>query len=1794
MNIKNAIRIRNLIFLICAGLVQHSIGQNTGPTAPDYMAFEPVDAKDMVNLLTGDFTYSLPIIQLPGPNGGYSMGLSYHSGIGVDQEASWVGLGWSLSPGSINRSVIGTPDDRKGQAEVTVRELEDSKSYLFASNKSKGLYLGANISQSQSYASMQSSNGINANGNYGISVGKGVSQGDNGSGSFNPSYGQDGGVSSFMSNNGTITVSKNYSNGDGGTGIQSSHSGFDGFKVFNEESLYKLFNFNLKYGALYTNDAYEHNLTQKSVVPFASPSGTSAITDSYEQGKHFSMDAYSLPFNEATFENPSWNANNNLMEFMAMDNYEVLSQGFTGNIEPKMGEFGLIVNPHLDVSDDAKETYGFYKYPFSNAQDDIYFAAKNANQGYLNVNSAYLFGQHGDPVINSVKANLTSNGWELEQDPWTRYTQGSESGSGYNLAQNTTNKHPRLYGSNFVEYFTNRELANNVVKDGYTLQQRGFLEATGITTTDRNNVELFSPDGIGAYAVTTPTGVTYHYSLPVYSGKEVSHTTVYDDDVISTQKGRSIHADHSKYATTWLLTGVTGHDYVDVNNDGLLDESDYGYWVSFEYGKFSDEYIWRAPYIGEDKNGYEKSFGYGAKELYYLDQIKTKTHTALFIKEPREDALGAKKSEMTFSDMQHWTGDLTLDDGFTIQPYSNIGVYSGSTSDIAYQTFITDNLDVSYRKRILDRIAGNSDASSSVSLYSHVTDDVPVSVFLDNSRIHQKHVTLALKHIYLFRNEDLPTFSKTAGGTYSGTVVETVSNLDVHTRVWAEHQLNTVYTGVGPTQTSRFYPVSQDEYNSSATVQMLDEVLDIDDLSTSDLDNFKSKALKIIDFNYGYEIGTMTQNSNTGKKLTLKSLAVKGRNGVETSPRYEFGYVDNITNPTNLTSTLTSDLMKVYDQSSQFPSERELETDNWGYQKNFTSSGVEGSASGSLNRILTPTGAVINIDYESDEYTSEYAYEDVFYDVTTMKSGSGMTLNVRLNKALAHNINVGEAVDLDLYLIKDDPSKFHPTTGFIDEATVNYVSTVNDNLSWLRLSTHIQGVISSISADGTIISLNVNLSDDDKYTELKQYFFESNRTDWFKKDFPSWRVKMTLPSFSNTQVFRAGGERVASIEITDDITSYKTVYDYNLPLTSLTSGVTSYTPFSEGRVYVPYRSELPAPKVIYSHVSVQEMGDDNTSDLGKVTYEFNVPRHSSNESWVGYSIPGFFAVTTEEGKPSSSVPNPSYANDGHTYEVANNSQEPGINFKSRRNRYNIIENSFSSLGVLKNKSVRNFNNDIVEDTKYEYYSEDEIDAFASPYSGSQKTSSGTVRVFDQEDYRKVFYTTNSKKSYGNLLKKVDYFKDGLKYSAEYKDYNPITGSATTLFAESSFGDRFKSVSKLGYEQYYDLGLKNHSFDNKNILGTEIENLVYLEDGTDESLIEASAITWENDWMYREYYTEGSVSGLSYYKNLYTLPGESPHKVWRQQANYKWRSKLNDDGLIKDTDGVFSDSDRFKFNADGGAGSGNNIHWEKVSENTLFNHNSELIESWNLDGNYTSRQFNNNQTKVLSATQNGKRNESLFSGVEPYENVSSSSEVQKGTASISTTEAHTGGQSLYLEAGRTAFNTKLFVETISVSGANLDASYVVSFWTKKPSSVEITFSGKNASNASIFTKAYTETSIEPFEVLDRFGDWYLVQKVLPKANAISGGSSSKFLDVYLRGIGASTYVDDFRIHPSFGSMSSYVYDDQGRIWFMLNADNIGTKYEYDAQGNLKSIYTEEVGSNGGFKKRSETTYHYQRD
>ena len=106
-----------------------------GPSQPEMQSFQSVNSNNMVDLFTGDFSYNIPLLDV----GGYPVNISYHSGRSMDEDASWVGLGWNINPGSITRDMRGLPDDFSGGAD-TVRKVANIKA-----NTTVGIKGGADI-----------------------------------------------------------------------------------------------------------------------------------------------------------------------------------------------------------------------------------------------------------------------------------------------------------------------------------------------------------------------------------------------------------------------------------------------------------------------------------------------------------------------------------------------------------------------------------------------------------------------------------------------------------------------------------------------------------------------------------------------------------------------------------------------------------------------------------------------------------------------------------------------------------------------------------------------------------------------------------------------------------------------------------------------------------------------------------------------------------------------------------------------------------------------------------------------------------------------------------------------------------------------------------------------------------------------------------------------------------------------------------------------------------------------------------------------------------------------------------------------------------------------------------------------------------------------------------------------------------------------------------------------------------------------------------------------------------------
>jgi hypothetical protein len=84
----------------------------------------------MVDLFSGDFNYNIPLFDI----GGYPVNISYHGGVSMDQEASWVGLGWNINPGAINRGMRGIPDDFIGDEVHKSMNLKKNKTLGITAN----------------------------------------------------------------------------------------------------------------------------------------------------------------------------------------------------------------------------------------------------------------------------------------------------------------------------------------------------------------------------------------------------------------------------------------------------------------------------------------------------------------------------------------------------------------------------------------------------------------------------------------------------------------------------------------------------------------------------------------------------------------------------------------------------------------------------------------------------------------------------------------------------------------------------------------------------------------------------------------------------------------------------------------------------------------------------------------------------------------------------------------------------------------------------------------------------------------------------------------------------------------------------------------------------------------------------------------------------------------------------------------------------------------------------------------------------------------------------------------------------------------------------------------------------------------------------------------------------------------------------------------------------------------------------------------------------------------------------
>ncbi|RXK85903.1 PA14 domain-containing protein [Filimonas effusa] len=120
-----------------AGLAEDAVNEleDNGPSQPEMQAFQAVGANNMVDLFSGDFSYNIPLMDV----GGYPINIAYKSGVTMEEDASWTGLGWNINPGTITRNMRGLPDDFSGKQDTIARTIS------IRDNRTIGGTFGADI-----------------------------------------------------------------------------------------------------------------------------------------------------------------------------------------------------------------------------------------------------------------------------------------------------------------------------------------------------------------------------------------------------------------------------------------------------------------------------------------------------------------------------------------------------------------------------------------------------------------------------------------------------------------------------------------------------------------------------------------------------------------------------------------------------------------------------------------------------------------------------------------------------------------------------------------------------------------------------------------------------------------------------------------------------------------------------------------------------------------------------------------------------------------------------------------------------------------------------------------------------------------------------------------------------------------------------------------------------------------------------------------------------------------------------------------------------------------------------------------------------------------------------------------------------------------------------------------------------------------------------------------------------------------------------------------------------------------
>ncbi|MGB0523980.1 MAG: hypothetical protein ACPGJS_13515 [Flammeovirgaceae bacterium] len=1745
-----------------------------GPTAPEYTSFEPIDTSTMVNYNTGDLVYNLPLLQVPGPEGGYPLNLSYHAGIQPNVESSWVGLGWSLNVGAINRVVDFFPDD-VNQANYTVTENwagGQTDIFTFGIPLGGGASVRASISNDtykgvgvESISASVAGFSADTRGNVGIkgfsfNVYNGAASYSTGWGPISSTFDLNSKKIKFNASFGSITM-PTLTNKVGKMRMESG-----GINLGLLSHQYRRY--------------WIHEVTNTDIYGIANISntvGSSILNNGL-------LDSYALPDIDVDLVDHPDVEKNLGGSLPAYDTYHVSGNGVGGAIRPFMRTNASLFRKKTDelefvrhkTSPTAERPSFRFLNDFSNsfkASDIVNFEIDN------NGNIVY------DIDIRSGIYSVKGLGYQHNVEN----TEGFDRGR------------LRLAGSKHVAHFFNQEIAEGEAHKIVNPDIVNFLDYAG-EAVDRSTFKGYDiSKQIGGFAITNETGLTHHYALPVYTYDNFQHSAVPADllGLPSNSPDYSKQIDNKHpHAYTWLLTTVTGPDFVDVNNNGIADEGDLGYWVNFEYGKWTDEYQYRTPHEGTNTDiSNTKAYAYGKKELYYLDAVKTRTHTALFIKEMKHDGKGVwgKQGGIGYREpevediCEYGDNDCRPGEDYVIASPAKLSVSALKLNKIVLLK--NDQLQTALATQSLaDLKAAKNVSPEDIFLFEDTPGSslYPVSALVQ-AKQYKKNVldvedltgsfgaTLMSKSI---KSSIFDTDYSLAVGTANSMVLD-YDALVTSTPRLGKLTLKAVRTA-GKGGVEGLLPPMRFSYEVPNPISTTGTISIAGLEEQAYLTTNQAVSLEVGDiltYNRGgnaYYVLVQARMSDTNFRVHLmnENLVTQGQ----------------IHSGVSLTQTNNPPYNKdAYDLWNLYKADYIDDTANENLTRLTSEASAKAAKAWSLHTIETNLGAKIQINYESDTYTKPVLHKTYQLNVKDMVPVSGSTDLVEIT---FHNkysdLNDILKIDSDIDLVSMLRYVFKSTTvSYCSGDGTSYGATY-ETVPFQQSDFEIDQIQSQkLVVKSAKLFEKLNTIPAGMYVHPNETCVDGNGR---RPIFVTFTQKPTVDGgnmfFNTPSLTYGGGLRVSKIEMVDPITSKKvnTYYSYEKGTTSFepstldkdilaTYSVDNYNTqtdagkqrFHEARdAYhkILYNSfsdllalsrMLPAPGVTYQKVavaaSVTDVNGNEHVEAGKIVYEYQTFEEDMfirNKLHEDKSVDGKKHVKTLQYHDRS-------AQIGSLLSVTNYDKY-GQPVSKTVNTYTTDGEGFNNQGML-------------DEVYHEH------------------------RKLLDTDEEKAIVTIRS--NYPNILTKttnIDY-TTGSETAQENLAFDFYTGMVTHQKATDAYGNEFLSVSVPAYQLkksdgtkvYPAMGLKLGSeliggvdeANNNHMLGAIAANYSYKLDEVNGNLLldlpfgqrkgnllAAAVQTWTNQVDKRE-------------RNASTWQTtvDAPINHWRKDMSYSWTyPTARKDG----TSPTFVPFNWDNIDAQ-------NENWKESVVASLYNKHGHIVESRNINGNFGAIKMGYDQSKTLANVVNARFTEFAYAGVEDDMVDASyfSGEVKKNNGVIGFgSNAHTGNAVLILYGTVTGFS--FTVKESEMDTDKLPRWYRASVWVKP--------TGTNIADAMIKVNKNNVNVASASGQLNsqkQVNGWYQLNLDFQMT---AGGDYT----ISCENVGGSViYLDDFRVHPMDAQMISYVYDDQtDELIYILDSHNMFTKYEYDEMGKLKAIYKETFKY--GIQKLSEHEYQMSRD